>query len=87
MFKTSGLIYIKHGRVGTRSEGPDYFLQSFERDYLLRFRERTPWQPDFELEFYNRAMVEVEGELRDDTLKVASIREILSPMIPSAAQK
>jgi hypothetical protein len=24
-----GLVYIKQGRIGTRSEGPDYYLQTF----------------------------------------------------------
>lgn len=83
MAKYRGLVYVKHGRVGSRSEGPDYYLQTFRMDYLLRYQDRLAWQPDYQLEFYGRRMVEVEGTLADrQTIKVASIHEILSPMIP-----
>ena len=58
-----GLLYVKHGRIGTKSEGPDYWLQTLDREYLLRIHERKLWAPDFELEFYNRRIVEVEGQL------------------------
>ena len=26
-----GLVYIKNGRIGTKSEGPDYYLQTFNK--------------------------------------------------------
>src|SRR5947208_2164189 len=45
-----GLVYVKHGRVGTRSEGPDYYLQTTRGDFLLRYRQRNPWEPDYHLE-------------------------------------
>ena len=78
-----GLIYVKHGRVGTRSEGPDYILQTASGEYPLRYGERHLWEPDYRLEFYVRRMVEIEGELEtSNTLQVKHIREILSPLIP-----
>ena len=78
-----GLVYVRHGRVGTRSEGPDYMLQTYKGDYLLALGERYPWAPDYQLEFYGRKMVEIEGELIDgQTIKVSRIEQILSPMIP-----
>jgi hypothetical protein len=83
MSRFRGLVYVKHGRVGSRSEGPDYYLQTYRADFLLRYQERHPWQPDYALEFYGRHMVEIEGTLVDaHTIKVASISDILSPMIP-----
>ena len=26
-----GLVYVKHGRIGSKSEGPDYYLQTWEQ--------------------------------------------------------
>lgn len=80
-----GLVYVKHGRIGTRSEGPDYFLQTARGEYLLRYQERHLWMPDYHLEFFCRAMVEVTGALEEkDSIKVESIREILAPYLPRA---
>lgn len=87
MSKLSGLVHVKHGRVGTRSEGPDYLLQTRDQDYLLLYRERQLWRPDYELEFYNRQMVEVEGELLDGRIfQVTSIKPILSANLPRQGQ-
>lgn len=87
MVKLQGLVYVKHGRVGTRSEGPDYFLQTYKQDFLLRYQPRLPFQPDYHLEFYGRRMVEVEGTLIDPhTLQVSSIHEILASAIPPLPQ-
>lgn len=78
-----GLVYVKHGSVGTRSEGPEYFLQTRDGDYRL-IKESEPWKPDYHLEFYHRRMVEVRGDVDDDskTIRVAGISEILSPRLP-----
>ena len=35
-----GLLYVKHGRIRNKSEGPDYWLQTLDREYLLRIHER-----------------------------------------------
>ena len=75
-----GLIFIKHGRLGTRSEGPDYFLQTWKRDFLLVYDEkRHPWLPDYYLEFFNRKIVEVTGIIagkRDDFEMIFADHEI-----------
>ncbi|MCA9635006.1 MAG: hypothetical protein KC420_03120 [Myxococcales bacterium] len=87
MAKYRGLVYVKHGRVGSRSEGPDYYLQTYKGDFLLRYGERTPWEPDYRLEFYGRRMVEIEGKLLDrHTIQVETIDAILSPRIPQPEQ-
>jgi hypothetical protein len=77
-----GLLYVKHGRVGSRSEGPDYFLQTAKEDLVLVYKDRHLWEPDYVLEFFGRQMVEVHGALDGRTLKVESIHAILSPNIP-----
>ena len=58
-----GLVYVKHGRIGSKSEGPDYYLQTWDRDYLLNYEDRGPWELDYYLEFFCRKFVEVTGEL------------------------
>ncbi|MCA9708035.1 MAG: hypothetical protein KDK70_19435 [Myxococcales bacterium] len=82
MKRLAGLVYIKHGRVGSRSEGPDYFLQTKDGDFLLRWGDRPLWEPDYRLEFYGRRMVEVHGEVRDREVQVERIDPILATMLP-----
>jgi len=80
-----GLLYVKHGRVGSKSEGPDYYIQTFRADYLLQYKERFLWLPDYHLEFYCRRMVEVKGKIIDIdkmTIRVESIHEICERDIP-----
>ena len=80
-----GLVYVKHGRIGSDSEGPDYYLQTFDREYLLEYSDRYLWEPDYYLEFFCRKFVEVTGELDEatkNTIKVKSIKEICVGFIP-----
>lgn len=78
-----GLLYIKHGRIGTKSEDPDYYLQTNKGDFLLQYKERNLWEPDYHLEFYCRKMVEVTGEIREKTIiQVEHIKEIRELLIP-----
>lgn len=78
-----GLIFVKHGAVGTKSEGPVYFLQTRTKDLLIEFKERNMWEPDYHLEFFSRRIVEIEGEVTDpERLKLITIKEILSTTLP-----
>ena len=76
-----GFTHIMLGAVGTRSEGPIYYLQTLSKDgkskdYVLVYEERDPWEKDYYLEFYNHKMVEVSGELiKEDIIKVNEIKE------------
>lgn len=36
------LLYVKHELVGDKSEGPDYYFQTFKADYLLQYKRRFP---------------------------------------------
>ena len=85
--KFFGLIYVKHGAVGTRSEGPDYYLQTEKGDLRLQYQERNHWDPDYKLEFYARRMVEIEGKLdRDEhVLHVTHLRPTLATSIIARA--
>jgi len=77
-----GLLYTKHGRVGTRSEGPDYWLQAFDTEYLLRFHDRMPWQPDYELAFHNGHIVEMEGRMDAGAFLVTRLWRLPVSYIP-----
>lgn len=82
-----GLVFVKHGRVGSRSEGPDYYLQTTTGDFLLHFQTRLMFQPDYHLEFYCRKMVEITGLLQGQRLiEVHSIAEIVAPMLPPQSE-
>jgi hypothetical protein len=79
-----GLVYVKHGRIGTKSEGPDYYLQTWESEYLLKYGDRGPWELDYYLEFFCRKFVEITGELDKETnaMKVIKVNEICVGHIP-----
>lgn len=78
-----GLLYVKHGRVGAKSEGPDYYLQTFKGDFLLHYK-RDGWRPIYYLEFYCRRMVGVTGQIDEENMaiNVKRVWEIYKPRIP-----
>ena len=77
-----GLVYVKIGRIGSRSEGPDYYLQTARGEFPLRYQQRNLWQPDYHLEFFNRRKVAVTGTLNDKIITVKTIEEIWAPLMP-----
>lgn len=78
-----GLVYVKHGRVGSRSEGPDYYLQTRIGDFILCYEKRYLWKPDYRLEYYCRRIVEVSGEIEEKMIiNVKHINEICESLIP-----
>lgn len=58
---------MKHGRLGSKSEGADYYLQTKKGDFVLEYKERDLWEPDYHLEFCSRRIVEVSGKIITDT--------------------
>ncbi len=79
-----GLVYIKQGRIGYKIEGPDYYLQTFNREYFLKYEDREPWKLDKYLESFCRKFVEVTGELdsENNVINVKDIQEIDVKYIP-----
>jgi hypothetical protein len=79
----SGLVYVKHGSVGTRSEGPDYFLQTCEGDLGLVYQKRNHQDLDYHLEYFCRRIVEVRGEMTPERrVDVKEIRPLCAALIP-----
>ncbi|MDD3247606.1 MAG: hypothetical protein PHF18_12260 [Methanosarcina sp.] len=84
-----GFVYVKQGRVGSKSEGPDYYLQTLNKEFLLKYADRNLWEPDYYLEFFCRKFVEVNGKILQEMSEdrdismiiVASIQEIPGPYI------
>ncbi|MFX0199160.1 MAG: BsuPI-related putative proteinase inhibitor [Candidatus Hodarchaeota archaeon] len=64
-----GFIFKKLHKFGTKSEGPDYYLQTEEGiDYLLFYKDHQLWEPDPELEKYAcvwkpAAHIKVKGKI------------------------
>lgn len=79
-----GLVYVKYGRIGSKSEGPDYYLQTWDREFLLNYGDRGPWEIDYYLEFFCRKFVEVtcEPDKETNTMKVTTVKEICVEHIP-----
>jgi hypothetical protein len=82
-----GLVFIKQGRIGTKSEGPDYYLQTFNMEYLLKYADKDLWELDYYLEFFCRKFVEVTGKYDEETntINVKSIHEICVELIPKGS--
>ena len=79
-----GLLYVKHDKLGTKSEGPVYRLQTIVGEYTLKYERRHPWDPDYHLEFFARSIVEVEGELQDDRqIQVKQIDRMAVSLVPT----
>ena len=78
----SGLVLIKQGRIGSRSEGPDYYLQTKKHEYILNYKRGSLFETDPFLESFSGKMVEVIGIQEGNEIKVSSIIEISKPLIP-----
>lgn len=78
-----GLLYVKHGAVGTKSEGPLYFLQTRTGDLLLEHGQRNAWEPDYHLEYFNRRIVQIDGTPIDEkTIEVTRVIPLSATTLP-----
>ncbi|MCX6669133.1 MAG: hypothetical protein NTV25_04905 [Methanothrix sp.] len=80
--KYEGLVFVKHGRIGTRSEGPDYYLQTKNHEYGLIHERELLFKPDYYLEFFCRKMVAAEGTLEGNNIRISHIEEICKSLLP-----
>lgn len=78
-----GLIYMKHLALGSRNEGPDYWLQTIDRDYQLHKTSQLP-QPDLRFDPLIGHIVEIAGNTYDGGLiEVDSVRDLHASHIPN----
>ena len=74
-----GFLFSKLQSIGTRSEGPGYFLQTFDGREIPIIKHASPWQPDPELQRYVGIKVTIEGELLGEAITY----RVIKPYEPS----
>lgn len=88
MTSFKGFVYSKLHAIGTKSEGPSYYLQTYSpsgEELKMKYHEVNPWEPDKDLEKMVNHKVKVEGDLeksRPPVLKVTKIEKIKSWIDP-----
>jgi hypothetical protein len=70
----NGFLFSKLGALGTRSEGPQYFLQTFDGREIAVAKHTMMWQPDPALQRYIATKVTIEGDMVGNILSYRSIR-------------
>jgi len=74
----SGYLFSKLMNIGTRSEGPQYFLQQFDYKEIVVIKQAEPWKEDPILHPLLNKKVTVEGELTSDGLIYSAIGAYVS---------
>lgn len=79
----SGFLFSKLARIGSRSEGPDYFLQQFDRSehpivekVIAIHKEAEAWKPDPVLQKYLATEVAIRGRIVDGQLHYKEIHPV-----------
>ena len=83
MKEISGFLFSKLGRIGTRSEGPDYFLQQFDRSKSPIVEKVIPihkevhlFEKDPILQKYLAMEVAIDGRILDGYLHYKEIHPV-----------
>ena len=83
MKELSGFLFSKLGRINSRSEGPDYFLQQFDRSarpivekVIPIHKEVSPFQEDPILQKHLAMEVTVCGRIVDGQLYYEEIHPV-----------
>jgi membrane-anchored protein YejM (alkaline phosphatase superfamily) len=90
-----GFLYTKHRLIGSKSEGEGYFLQTYNKEYIVSSDVTLlPYKTDKVLTEYTRKMVQIEYEDTNQNSKeeetvpalkvllVKSVKEIENGSIP-----
>lgn len=73
MSRFDGFIFSKLDLIGTKSEGPEYFLQQFDYSEIPIEKETSPWQQDPNLQKKLATKVTIDGKLLSGRLHYDSI--------------
>lgn len=83
MKELSGFLFSKLARIGSKSEGPDYFLQQFDRSaspivekVIPIHKEVNLWKPDPALQKYLGTEVAIHGHLEEGQLHYKEIHPV-----------
>ena len=74
----NGYLFSKLVNIGTRSEGPIYFLQRFDYKEIIVVKQVNVWDDDPILHRFLNKKVTVEGELAADGIVYSAIGAYVS---------
>ena len=69
-----GFLFSKLTNIGTKSEGPSYFLQYRNYKDIKIIKHTNPWQRDPELEKFLGRNVEISGHITNKTIDYQAIK-------------
>jgi len=72
--KFDGFLFSKLANIGTKSEGPAYFLQKFNYTEVRILKHTMLWQPDPALQQYLGTKVTIKGEMAGAVLTYTSVK-------------
>jgi len=79
MERFDGYIFSKLNCIGTRSEGPIYFLQSWNYSEALIVKKVWPWQKDSALHKFLGKKVTIEGRMSAQGINYENVSELKKP--------
>jgi len=68
-----GYLFCKLENIGTKSEGPSYFLQRWDDSEVHIIKNGILWQNDPELDKYLNTKVIITGTMEDGQLRYTKI--------------
>lgn len=71
--KFDGYLFRILDAIGTKAEGPSYYLQEFDGKEVPVLKHAEPWQDDPSLHEYLGKKVTVTGELQGEAIRYSSI--------------
>ena len=73
----TGLLYSLIERVGTKSEGPEYYLRMDDGAEIHVFKKANLWQEDPALQEHTNKRVSVSGDLYEKELYYKEVKPIV----------
>jgi hypothetical protein len=74
----NGFLFSKLGAIGTRSEGPAYFVQKFDGTEVGVEKHASLWQEDRKLRTHLATKVTVTGHMDGNHFSYSSIKKCAS---------
>lgn len=68
-----GFLFCKLDRIGTRSEGPEYFLQQDDYTEIKIIKKATPWEEDPDLHPMLATKITLDGTIEEGAIIYAGI--------------
>lgn len=69
----SGYLFAKLGNIGTKSEGPIYYLQQWDGSEVVVIKNGMLWQRDAQLDTHLNTKVTITGALEGGQLRYTTI--------------